>query len=335
MKTRSTEGPELVFLLAASALFHSFVFPFDRPMPGCSAQEWLLASIVATPLLCLLLVLYQRKTVERVRPRWFQGLMMGVLLLSLAMGLQEGQRFYSYALGSHLPLVWFLALVLGVAAYGQSMSEGALGRAAQAVLALLAVSTVLLFVSVAGEMRSGPLLCCPLDQLDWIKALQSRLLLRPEYLLLPLLSGTAQQQTQTRAEKQVILLPVLLLCVEGILALTLELVLGPSWRSQLQPVYLMARLGRLSVFRRMDAWHLSVWIMLLFLRIALYVWAIARMARDASHRRSRTRTFCLAALGALLLFGWVRQRSAERVMMLQQGLLWVLLLAPLAWRKKE
>ena len=56
----------------------------------------------------------------------------------------------------------------------------------------------------------------------------------------------------------------------SLLALLGETTLGTAYTSESQPVYTIARLGGLSVFRRLDALHVGVWLLLFLIKISLY-----------------------------------------------------------------
>ncbi len=329
MKSRKLEGPELLPLLLASALESSFVWSESRHTAAFGAQGALLAEIIAFPLLWALLTFYGRK-VSVHRPHWFSYALIAVLLLSAAMELAKYQRFYTQVLGSHLPVFWFLALALAVAAYGQAMSEGALGRAAQFVLAFLAVSTILLLLAATDQMRVESLNCRPLAECGMEAAFFMRMLLMPEFLLLPVIRARAT--SRAGAGEKAFFLPAVLFVVDGLLLLSLELIFGSGWQDQCQPVYTLARLGTLSVFRRMDALHLAIWTMLFFLRIALYFWAIAHLAQDASRQHRRTQVFSLSAFIVLILFALALRLPWSAIEIVRQALLWLLLLAPLFWK---
>lgn len=329
MIMRKLEGPELLPLLLASALIESFVWPTRYSLSNFGAQGALLAGIIAFPLLWMLLTIYGKKA-ERTRPKWFTYLLIGTLLFSIAIELTEYQRFYTQVLGSHLPIFWFLALSLVVAAYGQAMSEGALGRTAQLVLVFLVISTGLLLISAVDQMEIESLECAPISECGFGTAFAMRMMLRPEFLLFPIIHAHPANNMGTR--KKAFFLPACIFVVDSVLILSLELILGNGWQIQQQPVYMIARLGTFSVFRRMDALHLCVWMMLFFLRIALYFWAVAHLAQDASHHHSRTRVFCLSSFIALILFAVVLRLPWRVTSSMHQGLLWSILIIPFFWK---
>ena len=77
-----------------------------------------------------------------------------------------------------------------------------------------------------------------------------------------------------------------------------EAVLGAGYADQSHPVYTIARLGGVSVFRRLDAVHVSIWMLLALLRLMLSVWALWQIL-DGLLPTARSRWILVAGGGAL------------------------------------
>lgn len=326
----SCEGP-LALLLAAS-LASSFIQPFGQAVQGGSAQNFLLASCILFPVLCGILTLYCYRTAGRKRPLLFDGLLAGVLMLSAAMEMMQCQRFYAYVLGPHLPLFWFLLLTFLVTAYCRTMSKGALARTAQIVLLILGISLMLMVAAVLGLMRVENLSCRPINKETLASGLMMRAMLLPEYLLLPVLADRCKNwKSSCRTAAWMV---GLLFVIDGLLAVTAELVLGSHVKDQAQALYSVARLGGISVFRRLDALHVCVWLMLYFVKISLYFENALQLMGGMCRKKQGFQSFALMFAATMILFAVVWRCKGMYIYWVQQGILIILLLLPLFWRKE-
>lgn len=330
MIMRKSDACELLPILVASALLESFVWSSKTCYNDFGAQGALVAGLIAFPFLWILLTIY-RKKVGSYCPKWFTYILVCMLVLSIAKQLVEYQRFYTQVLGSHLPFFWFIAVTLAVAAYGQSMSDGALGRTAQIVLGFLVLSMALLLISASDQMRVEGLDCTTLGKSGLISALSMRLTLIPEFLLFPVLGARSSRRSCTLQNSFV--LPAIVFITDSVLITALELIMGNGWQGHNQPVYMLARLGTFSVFRRMDAIHLCVWLMLFFLRISFYFWVIGQLLQDTPLYRGKTSVFCSSSILALLLFAIIPKFTSEILLAFHQLLLWCILLIPFFWKR--
>lgn len=323
----------LLPLLLAAALTGSFIRPFGQPAEQPTAQSALLAALAAAPCLWALLSLYAGATARRQRPVWFSLLLAAALLLSAGMELAQCLRFYNHVLAEQLPVLCFLLLALGVAAVAAARSIRALDRAALLILAILGGSLVLLAVSVAPQMRTENLLYAAQPARAFAHAFGLRFALLPEYLLLPLLGGPANPGEARRGYGWLLGLSFGL---EGLLTVLSEAVLGQAAARQSQPVYTIARLGGVSVFRRLDAVHVAVWLLLFFLRVGLYLWAILWLVRGPQPSKQTAAGSALGAAAILIVFGclWLCP-AAQYAYLVQQGLLWLLLGSLVFWRKRR
>lgn len=327
----SCAGP-LALLLTAS-LASSFIQPFGQAAQGGSAQNFLLASCLLFPVLWGILTLYCYCTAGRKRPLFFDGLLAGVLMLSAAMEMMQCQRFYAYVLGPHLPLFWFLLLTFLVTAYSRTMSKGALARTAQMVLLILAISLILMVTAVLGLMRIENLSCSPINGKTLASGLTMRAMLLPEYLLLPVLADRCKNwKSSSHAAAWMI---GLLFVADALLAITAELVLGSHAQDQAQALYSVARLGGISVFRRLDALHVCVWLMLYFVKISLYFETALQLVGGMCRKKPRFQSFALMFAATMILFAIVWRWNGTYIYWVQQGILSVLLLLPLFWRKER
>ena len=318
------KGAELLPILLASVLVGSFIRPFQSLIFARTAQSVLLSELLLFPLLWLMLFFYGKRTTAAAKSKAFCRVFAVSLLFSAAVELMHCQRFYAFVLGSHLPLFWFLTLSLAVAAYGQSMSKGTLGRTAQLVLVFSAVSLVILLIAVSDKMRVENLTCQPVTEAGVPHTMLLRAALCPEYLLLPVLASENNQKQHCAAKAAV--LPSVLFLIDFVLVLAAELVLGPQAQGHSQSAYTVARLGALSVFRRLDALHISTWMMLFYLKIALYFWAAGKLVEHTKTGKNKLSGFLEASCAVLVFFAMVWY--CPDLAVLQQIMLCLLLLWP-------
>lgn len=334
MQSRHNANFSPLPLVLVTALAGSFIRPFGQPVQQPAAQGYLLAGLVAAPALYLVLSLYGRAACVRRLPAWASLTFAGVLVLSAAMELVQCQRFYQYVLADQLTLFWFLALALGVAGLAAVYSLRALNRVSVLVLGLLVLSLVLLLVSVASQVRFENLQypAEPLKQAGL--GVLARMVLLPEYLLLALLYE-AKKPSRAALGRGYALVLGIGFGLESLLAALAESVLGASGLGQSQPVYTIARLGGISVFRRLDAVHVAVWLLLFYLKLSLYFWAFLWLFRRALPGVRRPQAGAAGMLLILCVFGVLRAfPGASGAYFVQQGLLWLLLASSAFWRKQ-
>lgn len=331
-KPNEQSSAGLLPLMLAAALTGSFIRPFGQPPQQPAAQGYLLAGLAAAPVLFAALSLYGGAAARRIRPGWFSLPLAGVLALSAGMELMQCLRFYNYVLADQLPVSWFLALALGVAGYAAAYPEEALDRVSLVVLVFLAGSLLLLIVSVAPQMRTENLQYSQDLLADLLAALPLRFALLPEYLLFPIMMAGRPRA----ARRGYAWLLGAGFGLESLLAVLSESVLGPAGAQQSQPIYTIARLGGISVFRRLDAVHVGIWLLLFFIKTGLYLRAFLWLAQEAMPRLRRPVGGAAGAVLILCAFGllWAWP-YAQYAYMLQQGLLWLLLASSLLWRKRR
>lgn len=100
-----------------------------------------------------------------------------------------------------------------------------------------------------------------------------------------------------------------------------ELTLGAAYTQQTQPVFTIARLGGLSVFRRMDALHVGVWLLLFLIKISLYFAGFIRLWTRSFSPKNEHMPFwaALALVVGVFLAAW--NRNETWAFLGQQGLL--------------
>lgn len=293
---------------------------------GQSAQRTVLAAAVAAPLLWVAL-LPAGKGLASDGPTLCRGLFATALAVSVVCQLYQVQRFYGDTIETELSLFWCTLVVAAAVLYGVRAGLGGLTRTANAFLWVCAGAAALLLLSVAGQLRVNNL---QIEASPWTRLWQAapvRLLALPEFLLPAWLA--ASPRAGRRVTAGVLggyALALALLAVLG------EAVLGAGYAGQSHPVYTVARLGGVSVFRRLDAVHVSVWLLLALLRLMLSVWALWRLTARLLPTR-RARWLLLPAGGGLA--GMVAVCTAAQMEGVCLGLLGATLAASLFARKRR
>lgn len=238
---------------------------------GHSAQRTVLAAAVAAPLLWLALLPAGRGLAPG-GPALCQWLYAAALAVSVVCQLYQLQQFYGDTIETGLSLFWSTLVVGGAVLYGVRAGLGGLTRTANAFLWVCAGGAALLLLSVAGQLRVSNLqiASAPWDAL-W-QAFPLYTLALPELLLPAWLAASPSQGRRVSAGVLAgYTLALALLAVLG------EAVLGAGYADQGHPVYTVARLGGVSVFRRLDAVHVAIWMLLALLRLMVDVWALWRL----------------------------------------------------------
>lgn len=316
-------------LLFACLLADSFIRPFGMESTALPARWNILSGAVVLLILLGIFAVYEPQT-RRKPGRLAAGVLFLALALSAGLEILQGQRFYAYVMDRPLMPGAFLLLVLAAALYGADAGFPALDRAAGAILTLAALSTGILVLSVLPQLRFSNLQAAPISAAElWTKVV-GQLYLPPELVMLPLLCGCGNGKRSPR-------LLALTFAVSSGLCILGEMTLGAAYTGREQPVYTIARLGGISVFRRLDAVHIGVWMLLFVLKIGLYTAGLCRtgeLAFKIPNGRPARLAAALSIAAALLLslegpekgLFWVQQ------ILLGGGMLLVLLAG---WRKKD
>ena len=157
----------------------------------------------------------------------------------------------------------------------------ALSQSAYAVLCLLAGAGVLLLLSAAPFLRLPNLSARPLTPAQLGTAAADQLTLFPEYLL-PALWPAPQKQDRRTAGR----LAALALGADVGAHFLLALFYGDAMFRQADPLHAAARSGGVSVFHRLDWLQLTLWVMAVTLKIALYLYAVTRLSGGENRKNA-------------------------------------------------
>ncbi len=205
-----------------------------------------------------------------------------LILLSLcflegaARSLQQSEMFYRYVTGETLQLTVFLGLMLAVCIYAAYAGVETLMRTGTILVFFLAASVCLIVVGNAPQMRMENLQIPESPIGDTESGCLKGFNLTPELLLLGLFSHCCKEKNTTKILGNLLLLVVL---SDSVLTMLGELVLGQFGALQVQPIHTLARLGGISVFRRLDSLHISVWLLVSVFRTGLLCAGLADVLR--------------------------------------------------------
>lgn len=307
-------------LIFAALLTDSFIQPFGQQAQVQPARITVLSTALRVFFLLLVVGAYLLYMQRHSQSKLAQYVLSAALLFSIALEIIQGERFCSYVLVQELAVPSFLLLVFVAAFYGAYAGRATLSRVAWFALVLVFVSVVLLVVSVWPQLRFFNLQTPQINarQLAVLAAKQSYL--PPELLLLPqLCSREAAPKTSCR-----VLLG--LLSIDCALSILGELTLGTAYTQQTLPVFTIARLGGISVFRRLDAVHVSVWLLLFLIKIALYFVTVVRIWRKHIPTQNRHTPYWVAIACVMLLFLLFANNQTNTAFWVQQGLLALVIL---------
>ena len=328
-ETRFDQRQAAVLLLAA-LLADSFLEPFGRQTAPLPARTAVWAGALRFGILCIVLFLYSDAWRRAAPGRVLTALLEGALVLSIALEVIQAERFYNYVMQQQLAAAAFLVLVFAAAYYGAFAGVQALGRAAWLVLTLTVLSVGVLAWSVAGQLRFASLQTPALDAAGLWDAAAGQFYLPPELALLPLLCGE-------QAKKAGVRMLGAAFAAGSLLAMLGEMTLGAAYLQTDQPVFAIARLGGISVFRRLDALHVGVWLLLFLLKIGLYFAAAVRLWHRQGRAGPRHGPYWVVLAGVMAVFLAVWNQREDEAFLLQQCLLAAVLALAAAkgWMRKE
>ncbi len=279
-----------------------------RPLYGASAfgAQSAVPAIILIGLFTILVFtpLWQSKTsaifTKSAFGKGFAALYCMLFLLSAANTLVRTEQFYRFISGKTLSSVVFVVLFLLTASFAIKTGLGALGRTADVILWLVVLSFTLIFLFNAKDMRLENLSYAPNPIQNIKNNFLQNLNFAPEILLFFVIfrgNFTEKQKGFTQVIFAVSL-SFVLFTVFG------ELVMGSSATQVTQPAQTLARLGGVSVFKRLDAVHIAIWVLAAFLKLTAFIGA-ACMVSEALLADKRTRMvigLCVTAAFSLLIY---------------------------------
>lgn len=218
-----------------------------------------------------------------------------VLLAGLCGDLKKAGDFVSDTLYPGSPAVFFAAAILLAAIYGAHMGLEAAARASLPVLVLFVVGLLLTAAGVREEIRLAHLF--PAEQLSLAVKEAVKAGLRPTELLIFLAFSpqSGGKHGNLPAAAAGLGLGAVLSATAAFLSGS---VLGRLQGLSAYPFFRVQTLMKLSVFQRMDAWFLALWVAVIFLRSIFLLRSAEQMLGPLAGKRRR---FLLPVMGAATL----------------------------------
>lgn len=186
--------------------------------------------------------------------------------LGAGRSLEQTETFYRYVSTEGLALRVFLFLTLAVCLYAVKIGLESLLRSGGILFGLFVFSVVLLIAGNAPAMQLEHLQIPQEPMQEILASCVKGFHLTPELLLFGLYAHTT---CPARSEGIFVRVLTIAVMADILLACLTELVLGPFGAMQIQPLHTLARIGGISVFRRVDAIHVAIWLLISLFRTAL------------------------------------------------------------------
>lgn len=284
------------------------VRPFTSGGSAC-AQVAILAAVFNTAFVSILLL----PVLGLLRREAFATLKGGVTLGSKALltlsavlfaaggaaAMVRSEAFFRYVSDEPMPQLLVYGVFLLVVFYALRCGLESIMRVFGLAWGFFLFSIALMLVSNLGGMHLSNLSFRPFELSEVLRTAARGFTLPPELLLFCLLS------LHTNREKRRPLLKTLaLLCIFYIgLTFCSEAVLGMKAQIQQQTIHTLSRLGSISVFRRLDALHIAVWMLAELCKVATLAYGVqSALTPLLPHRRRKDKTcgYAVGLLAALL-----------------------------------
>lgn len=321
-------------ILTLALLTDLVVRPFGQGAQS-TAQYMCLSAVLVTAITLALTLPLLRLTQRAPSPLFAAQVnlvpsdkgLLGLLCILFALGGGEGvvrvEGFLRYVGAEPLANTAIYALILAAALYAMHCGPKALARASGLVMCLFAFSVVLLAAANAGAMRLENLTVQPFRTSAVFKAAVAGFRFPAELALFFFFAPVSEGRPRYAYRRAMIIL----CCTYMFLTLTAELVLGAQAQVQSQAIHALSRLGKLSVFRRLDAIHVAIWTLAALAKAA----AFAVGLRQAFYGLLSTKLKQTAARWALVALTLGTMVCAALSYIVVETLLTVLTAATLLW----
>ncbi len=267
---RASQLGRIVFLCLAIDMA---VRPFAVQGPA-SAQLGIPAAVLNTLIVCLIFLpfLYMKKRGLLGRLQGMTGggrvfLILAAVLFSLAgaSAAVRTEEFFRYVSDEPLPSLLFFALILFAVCYALKSGTQSVMRVASLTTAIFIASVALMLLSNYGSMHLFRLGTGPFDPAGILRTSMRGFTLAPELLLFSLFWSDEEKKNPFRLFRTLTALGVFYI----VLTFCTQTVLGSEIQSQTQTVHTLSRLGSISVFRRLDALHIAIWMLAELCKLAV------------------------------------------------------------------
>lgn len=192
--------------------------------------------------------------------------LLALLALSSAAEILRLWRLFESAYPDGMSMFGICLMMVAPVIYLRRVSS--IAQTANVVLSVLLVGGILMLVSIASQLHLSNLQSVPLTVQQVKTTLWAQSILYPEFLLPALWPGSARFGRHT-----------MLRLAGGSLAfsvaahLVLELFFGADAPMQENPLHTAAQSGALSIFNRLEWLQLILWMMVVIIKLALYLYA--------------------------------------------------------------
>ena len=203
----------------------------------------------------------------------------------------------------------------------------AISQTANVLLCFVCISTVFMLLSVYPRLHLTNLQVYRLTAADLRIALQDQLTFYPEYLLPAL-----WPESDKRGRHTLLYLAGAGIFFDALLHLVLELFYGAAMPVRIDPLHAAARCGALSIFNRLEWLQLLLWVMVITLKLAVYLYAMVRLLGGQSKTENTAAgldRFPLYLCGLWLLCALLRRIDPDILLQLRSHLVWAF--AALVW----
>ncbi|MEG2053907.1 MAG: GerAB/ArcD/ProY family transporter [Oscillospiraceae bacterium] len=206
------------------------------------------------------------------------------------------EKFYRYVSDNLLPIWLFIVLFVLVAAYGARMGLEPIVRTGLVTAVILTFSLALILVANISQLSLQNLQFANSPVLTGVKYATETFRFPTEWLVYGLLMPHINFK---KSKSFVSLLPFFLAVIVA-LSFAKELVLGEFAGLQLQPLYTLARIGSISVFTRLDALHVCVWVMLAMFKVAVYFYILKKILSQCIFPKLKNKSTAICMFSLLL-----------------------------------
>ncbi|MDD3429920.1 MAG: GerAB/ArcD/ProY family transporter [Oscillospiraceae bacterium] len=268
MRTDKISVKQVAFITYIAMIVEVFIKP-SQAVSSLSAKSMVVFAIldaVFTLLICLPVVklLDKWQTTTSCALELFAA---AILLLAAVDSIIQTEGYYRFVSDKKMPAVLLIAIVLAIVAYGATQGIEAVARASLVVLVIFCCTFFLLIAANISQFKITNLQFEFTGRENWAKALFGSLSFPPEIIIFLVAQRVAKGEKAKAFSKTILTL----LGTYIVLAVSTEMVLGSFASLQSQPAHTLARIGSLSVFTRLDAVHVSVWLLLAIFKITTNV----------------------------------------------------------------
>lgn len=204
-----------------------------------------------------------RRVGENKVAQW--GLLI-LLAMSSAIEILRLWRLFESAYPDGMSMFGICLMIVAPVIYLRRVSS--IAQTANVVLAVLLVASVFMVASIAPQLRVSNLQCVPLSLQQAKTTLREQIILYPEFLLPALWPDSARFGKHT-----LLRLSGWGLAFSTAAHLVLELFFGADALVRENPLHTAAQSGAFSIFNRLEWLQLILWMMVVTIKLALYLYA--------------------------------------------------------------